>query len=79
MTRKTTHDNGSFVDPKAGSEAPTKLVWEAEVTQLIADQLDIGYSDAAGIVEAQVFFMQQSWTKGMTAKQTADKILSVSA
>ncbi|MPQ69428.1 hypothetical protein [Pseudomonas sp. MWU12-2323] len=50
--------------------------WEEAVTQKIADTQEISYSDAAGIVEGQPFFMQQSWGKGMDADQTAEKILA---
>jgi hypothetical protein len=48
--------------------------WETEVTQILADKLDIDYGDASGIVEAQPFYLQQSWTKGLSAEQTADVI-----
>jgi len=48
--------------------------WETEVTQILADKLDIDYGDASGIVEAQPFYLQQSWTKGLSAEETADVI-----
>jgi hypothetical protein len=48
--------------------------WEMEVTQTLADKLGIDYGDASGIVEAQPFYMQQSWTKGLSASETADVI-----
>lgn len=48
--------------------------WEREVTQTLADKLGIDYGDASGIVEAQPFYMQQSWTKGLSAEETADVI-----
>lgn len=51
--------------------------WEINVTELIASQLDATYGDAAGIVEAQPFYMAQSWGLGLTAEQTASKLLSV--
>ncbi|MBP3998300.1 hypothetical protein [Pseudomonas koreensis] len=50
--------------------------WEGAVTQAVADALKVSRSDASGIVEAQPFYMQQSWGKGMDAQQTAAKILS---
>ncbi|KPG82214.1 hypothetical protein [Pseudomonas sp. RIT-PI-o] len=50
--------------------------WEAEVTEAVAEAMAISHSDASGIVEAQPFYMQQSWGKGMDAQQTATKILS---
>lgn len=50
--------------------------WEAAVTEAVAEAMAISHSDASGIVEAQPFYMQQSWGKGMDAQQTATKILS---
>ncbi|MNJ43263.1 hypothetical protein D3C77_382620 [compost metagenome] len=50
--------------------------WEQAVTQQIADTIEVSYSDAAGVVEGQPFYMQQSWGKGMDASQTAEKILA---
>lgn len=53
--------------------------WEASVIELIADAANVSRSDAAGIVESQAFYMQQSWGLGMTAQKTASKIIAVSA
>lgn len=50
--------------------------WESEVVEAVADSLEISRSDASGVVEAQPFYMQQSWGKGMDAQQTATKILA---
>jgi hypothetical protein len=50
-------------------------VWENAVTQQVATALQADYSDAAGVVEGQEFYMQQSWGKGMDAQQTAAKIV----
>lgn len=50
--------------------------WEGAVTETVAETLAISRSDAAGIVEAQPFYMQQSWGKGMDAQLTAAKILA---
>lgn len=50
--------------------------WETAVTQAIADKHQITYSDAAGVVEGQPFYMQQSWGKGMDAEATAAKVSS---
>lgn len=50
--------------------------WESAVIQLVADELQVDYSDAAAVVEGQPFYMQQSWVKGMDAKDTADKVLA---
>jgi hypothetical protein len=50
-------------------------VWENAVTQQVATALQADYLDAAGVVEGQEFYMQQSWGKGMDAQQTAAKIV----
>jgi len=50
--------------------------WESAVIQLVADELEVAYSDASAIVEGQPFYMQQSWGKGMDAKDTAAKVLA---
>lgn len=50
--------------------------WECAVTEAVADALQVSRSDASGIVEAQPFYMQQSWGKSMDAQQTAAKILA---
>lgn len=49
--------------------------WEGAVTEAVAELMAIGHSDAAGIVEAQPFYMQQSWGKGMDAQLTAAKVV----
>lgn len=49
--------------------------WEGAVTEAVAELMAIGHSDAAGIVEAQPFYMQQSWGKGMDAQLTAAKVI----
>lgn len=51
-------------------------VWENAVTQQVATALQADYSDAAGVVEGQEFYMQQSWGKGMDVLQTAAKIMA---
>jgi len=53
--------------------------WEGNVTELVAGDLQVSYGDAAGIIEAQSFYMQQSWCRGMNAKQTSEKILEIIA
>lgn len=49
--------------------------WEGAVTEAVAELMAISHSDAAGVVEAQPFYMQQSWAKGMNAQQTAAKVI----
>ncbi|HJH19492.1 MAG TPA: hypothetical protein K8W20_12345 [Pseudomonas lactis] len=51
--------------------------WEGAVTEAVAETLAMNHSDAAGIVEAQPFYTQQSWGKGVDAQLTAAKILAV--
>jgi hypothetical protein len=50
--------------------------WEEHVTQCIADELEISFSDAAGIVEGQDFYMTQSWGMALDASATAAKIIA---
>lgn len=50
--------------------------WEGAVVEAVADALEISRSDAAGVVEAQPFYMAQSWGKALDAQQIADKILA---
>lgn len=57
------------------STTQTHSEWEGEVTQFVADGLEICYSDAAGIVEGQPFYVQQAWDKGLNSRETADKVL----
>ena len=41
-----------------------------------ADNEAIAYSDAAGIVQAHDFYVQQAWGKGLTAEQAAEQIMA---
>jgi hypothetical protein len=50
--------------------------WETAVVQQLAESMEISYSDASGVVEAQTFYIQQSWAKGLDATDTARKVLS---
>ncbi len=67
------YDKGGAVDGK------TYTNWEDDVTSEIAEELEIDRGDAQGIVEAQSFKMQQSWTKGLSAKETANLIIEESS
>lgn len=49
--------------------------WEGAVIEVVAELMAISYSNAAGVVEAQPFYMQQSWGKGMDAQLTAAKVI----
>lgn len=53
--------------------------WERQVTDKVGATLKISNGDAQGIVEAQSFYMQQSWAKGLTANETAKVIIEKSA
>ena len=37
--------------------------WEGAVIEAVAESMAISHSDAAGLVEAQSFYMQQSWAR----------------
>ncbi|OEC63737.1 hypothetical protein A7D21_25305 [Pseudomonas sp. AP19] len=50
--------------------------WEGEVVEVVAEALQVSRSDASGVVEAQPLYMQQSWSIGLDAQQTASKILT---
>jgi hypothetical protein len=45
--------------------------WEALTVCALAAQIDCTYSDAQGIIEAQEFYLAQSWAKGLTPQETA--------
>lgn len=49
--------------------------WEEVVIAAVANSLAISPSDASGVVDAQPFYMQQSWGKGMDALLTAAKVI----
>ncbi|KPB36945.1 MULTISPECIES: hypothetical protein [Pseudomonas syringae group] len=49
--------------------------WEGAVIEAVAESMVISHSDAAGVVEAQPFYMQQSWGKGTDAQLTAAKVI----
>lgn len=49
--------------------------WEGAVTEAVAETMAISHSDASGIVEAQPSYLQQSWGRGMEARQTAATII----
>lgn len=50
--------------------------WEEQITEILAEKMDVDFSDASGIVEAQPFIMAQSWTLGLSAADTAEKIMN---
>jgi hypothetical protein len=49
--------------------------WEGSVTEAVAEIMAISSSAASGIIEAQPFYMQQSWGNGMDAQITAARII----
>lgn len=40
--------------------------WERAVTEALAEDLKLSYSDASGLVEAQDFYLKQAWTRGLS-------------
>jgi len=55
------------------------LHWEADVTEAVATVLESSYTDAAGVVEAQITTLQQSRALGDTAEQAAKVICAAGA
>ena len=53
--------------------------WEEAVIEKVATALDVTYSDASAIVEAQLFRLQQAWSMGMAAEQAAIIVMESSA
>jgi len=49
--------------------------WECAVTEAVAAAIEVSYSDASGIVEAQPFVVQQCWGKGTAAEKTAAEVI----
>ncbi|MDU8545711.1 hypothetical protein [Pseudomonas syringae group sp. J248-6] len=49
--------------------------WESSVVEAVANAMAISHSDASGVVEAQPFYMQQYWVKGMDAELTAARVI----
>lgn len=49
--------------------------WEGAVIEEVSKFMAISHSVAAGVVEAQQFYMQQSWGKGMEPPLTAAKVI----
>ena len=50
--------------------------WEQVVIETICERLSISFSDASAVVEAQPFYMQQSWGLDLDADKTAAKVLT---
>lgn len=64
------------VVPAASSNQPNPFdQWEGDVKTRLTELLDVTHSDAQGIVEAQRFLMQQSWTGGLTPGDAAKVIV----
>jgi hypothetical protein len=49
--------------------------WEEAVVEKVAAVLDVAYSDASAIVEAQLFTMQKAWSMGMEIDQVSKSII----
>lgn len=50
--------------------------WELAVIAQVASELDIYNRDATDMVEAQPFYMQQSWGLALDPLATAQKIIN---
>lgn len=57
-------------------EKQTYSEWEDEITNLVVKKLEVSRGDAQGIIEAKNFEMTQSWSKGLSAKDTFLKVFS---
>jgi len=53
----------------------TYFEWECSVIEAVAETMAISHSDAASLVEAQPFYIQQSWSKALEAQQAAAKVI----
>jgi GNAT superfamily N-acetyltransferase len=63
----STYSNGGKVDEYSN--------WEGEIANYLSKELEVSYSDAQAIIEANSFIMAQSWGMDLTPKDTADKII----
>jgi len=59
-----------------GIKIMTYTNWEQAVIQTICERLSISFSDASAIVEAQPFYMQQSWGLDLDTDRIAAKVLT---
>lgn len=55
------------------------VAWEALLTNCIAVQLEIPYSDAAAIVEAQPSELSRAWADGLSPDEAASRISEASS
>lgn len=62
----------------AGGELGDYDQWEDDITTEIENITEVSRGDAQGMVEAQGFYMMQSWSKGLSAKDTAKLIVEKS-
>jgi hypothetical protein len=53
--------------------------WYEQIVQIIEREWECTTSDAQGIVDAQDFLTQQSWTKDLTAAETAVIIMNAAS
>jgi len=44
--------------------------WESEIARIIVSELQVSNSDAQGILQANEFYLSQSWSRGLTANKT---------
>ncbi|KIL03139.1 hypothetical protein QX25_18275 (plasmid) [Stutzerimonas stutzeri] len=68
--------NHTALDATDGSTSDQQYTdWEREIIECVADDLGISFSEAAGVAEAQPFCLAQSWGAGLSAPQTAEKLI----
>lgn len=50
--------------------------WESAIADVISEKLDCDFGDASGIIEVNPFIVAQSWGTGLTAEETANKLIN---
>lgn len=59
--------------------AQSFVAWEALLTNCVAAQLEVPYSDAAAIVEAQPTELSRAWADGLSPNEAALRISEASS
>lgn len=67
-------DGGSIIENTDTRHSSAYDIWEGDVIDELEEQLEMDRSDAQGLVMANEFYMAQSWSKGLSAKDTAKLI-----
>ena len=64
--------------PKKYNNMTNRNNWENEIIQAISTELNCSISDSAAIVEANPFYLNQSWGKGLSSEEAANVIINMS-